>query len=519
MAHRSDSRGEPIYSSSYWDIPIQTEKKRQYLSEFQTKNLLNEQIDYLLKQENWIPTDWEKTTEYGSPFFNYGQKIRNQDPDAGYFDKYNPNKQSLQNIWRIHGYPEHGGIENTGLGDYAKEMDIPINRDILDSIYGEERREPNMQGNKAPNWDYIDALEQYRDSYGNLPQEDRNATQQILNSKEILASMDPAKQDEYIQDIVDRSNAYKIGIMNTGEVYQDIDKGSEEANIGGVNVGEKVTGTGGKYTDYSNIVLNPANVVKKYPTAPMGPDSEWEFFLPEEQNMKIGRLDDNWNQYRIIPHETGHHKARIDKWYAGKGAPNYRWDDPNPGAYLEGTKEQDDYSDFNRHPLFHTMDSLLHGGSNMSLSKTQYQNFQHNQERAMEQSLMRENKEHPDDFRNALAQSGHWGSGRSRIENTGRPMYQSASSRAIEPTLPPSTAPDRSPRRHHFNTGGITGLPGQWTPSMSESEEEEYNIRPLQLDPGIMSIEDLEDLFEEVGLDKSIIRKLINSGGLSQLLS
>jgi hypothetical protein len=53
---------------------------------------------------------------------------------------------------------------------------------------------------------------------------------------------------------------------------------------------------------------------------------------------------------------------------------------------------------------------------------------------------------------------------------------------------------------------------------MSESEEEEYNIRPLQLDPGIMSIEDLEDLFEEAGLDKSIIYKLINTGGLSQFV-
>ena len=77
----------------------------------------------------------------------------------------------------------------------------------------------------------------------------------------------------------------------------------------------------------------------------------------------------------------------------------------------------------------------------------------------------------------------------------------------------------RRPRHHSFNAGGIAGLPGQWTPSMSESEEEEYNIRPFQLDPGIMSIDDLEDLFEEAGLDKSIIRKLINSGGLSQLIS
>jgi len=72
---------------------------------------------------------------------------------------------------------------------------------------------------------------------------------------------------------------------------------------------------------------------------------------------------------------------------------------------------------------------------------------------------------------------------------------------------------------NNFNAGGIAGLPGQWTPSMSESEEEEYNIRPFQLDPGIMSIEDLEALFEEAGLDKSIIYKLINSGGLSQLIS
>ena len=69
-----------------------------------------------------------------------------------------------------------------------------------------------------------------------------------------------------------------------------------------------------------------------------------------------------------------------------------------------------------------------------------------------------------------------------------------------------------------FNTGGIAGLPGQWTPSMSESEEEEYNIRPLQLDPGIMSIEDLEDLFEEAGLDKRLIYNLINTGGLSQFV-
>ena len=75
--------------------------------------------------------------------------------------------------------------------------------------------------------------------------------------------------------------------------------------------------------------------------------------------------------------------------------------------------------------------------------------------------------------------------------------------------------PAGGPRRQ-FNEGGIAG---QWTPSIGESDEEIFDIQPFQLDPGIMSIEDLEDLFEEAGLDKSIIYKLINSGGLSQLLS
>ena len=78
----------------------------------------------------------------------------------------------------------------------------------------------------------------------------------------------------------------------------------------------------------------------------------------------------------------------------------------------------------------------------------------------------------------------------------------------------------KSPPKPHFNTGGISGLPGgQWSSSTITGDEEIYDIKPLQMDPGIMSIEDLEDLFEEVGLDKSIIYKLINTGGLSQLLS
>jgi hypothetical protein len=75
------------------------------------------------------------------------------------------------------------------------------------------------------------------------------------------------------------------------------------------------------------------------------------------------------------------------------------------------------------------------------------------------------------------------------------------------------------PPSHHFDEGGIVGLPGQWSPSTIIGDEETFDIGPLQLDPGIMSIDDLEDLFEEAGLDKRIIYQLINTGGLSQLVS
>ena len=71
----------------------------------------------------------------------------------------------------------------------------------------------------------------------------------------------------------------------------------------------------------------------------------------------------------------------------------------------------------------------------------------------------------------------------------------------------------------NFNEGGIAGLPGEWSPATIEGGEETFDLRSLGLDPGILSIEDLEDLFEQVGLDKSIIHKLINTGGLSQLVS
>ena len=75
------------------------------------------------------------------------------------------------------------------------------------------------------------------------------------------------------------------------------------------------------------------------------------------------------------------------------------------------------------------------------------------------------------------------------------------------------------PPGYNYNSGGIAGLPGgQWSPSTITGDEEIYDIKPLQMDPGIMSIEDLEDLFEEVGLDKRLIYNLINTGGLSQFV-
>jgi len=86
--------------------------------------------------------------------------------------------------------------------------------------------------------------------------------------------------------------------------------------------------------------------------------------------------------------------------------------------------------------------------------------------------------------------------------------------------LPTSSSFRDRPNPHQdFNEGGIAGLGGQWTPSIGESDEEIYDIKPLQMDPGIMSIEDLEDLFEEAGLDKRLIYQLINTGGLSQLVA
>ena len=85
--------------------------------------------------------------------------------------------------------------------------------------------------------------------------------------------------------------------------------------------------------------------------------------------------------------------------------------------------------------------------------------------------------------------------------------------------IPPQRGGGPSRAQQRLNDGGIASLGGQWSPSTIEGGEEIYDIKPLQMDPGIMSIDDLEDLFEEVGLDKRLIYNLINTGGLSQLVA
>ena len=50
--------------------------------------------------------------------------------------------------------------------------------------------------------------------------------------------------------------------------------------------------------------------------------------------------------------------------------------------------------------------------------------------------------------------------------------------------------------RQSLNSGGIAGLPGQWSPPTIEGDEETFDIKTLGLDTGIMSIDDLDELFD-----------------------
>jgi hypothetical protein len=64
-----------------------------------------------------------------------------------------------------------------------------------------------------------------------------------------------------------------------------------------------------------------------------------------------------------------------------------------------------------------------------------------------------------------------------------------------------------------YNKGGIASLqsggqPGPFSDSTTVTDEEIIDIQPLQMDPGIMGIGDLEDLFEEAKVKESIYDKL-----------
>ena len=453
---------------TYYDIPVQTEYEHQTLSDFQRNKMLDNSIDYLM--QNPVQQNYVKYQDYKDPGMNYGQKI--WDPEAR---EYRNNPQAMANIHRMHGEGDDYWLED------------------WDKLYGEERYVPASvpiphhdrpagYQDLQPNWAYINALENFKDYGGD------------------------------------------IRMMNTADAYKDIDRGSEGANVGGVNVGADPTGTGGYFSPGSkNITLNPANVVKKYPTAPMGPDSEWEFLGPNEVNVNTPYFDPLrvWNLGRILPHETGHLQEDTDEIMG--------WDEPNPGAYLEGNR-WGNYADHPRHPRMHGMDASQwdwrdDNWKNKSLSKTQFANLKADQARSMQESLNRpywgDDKTFEQDWERAG--QGFGGSGRSREGRSGMWQDPSTTNTLREQAIQNQYQQPSSP---HFDEGGIVGLPdggiaglpGQWSPATIEGGEETFDLRSLGLDPGILSIEDLEDLFEQVGLDKSIIHKLINTGGLSQLV-
>ena len=392
---------------TYYDNPVQTEYHRQTLSDFQRNKMLDDSIDYLM--QNPVQQNYVKYQDWKDPGDNYGQRIWDHKER-----EYRWNPQGAQNIWRM-----HGEGDDYWLNDW-------------DKLYGDERYAPASvpiphhdrpagYQDLQPNWAYINALENFKEYGGD------------------------------------------INMMSTADTYEDIDKWvkdpetgdyiqNPQANVGGVDVGEKLTGTGGFFNSGSrNITLNPANVVKKYPTAPMGPDSEWEFFGPNEVNVNTPYFDPLriWNLGRILPHETGHLQEYADKMWG--------WDEPNPGAYLEGTK-WGNYADYPRHPRMHMMDRSQwdwRDDRDMSLSKTQFANLKADQARSMNESV---NKMyfHEEDW--DRGDQGFWGSGRSRTDDRGRPMYQSEASRSVMPAS--SGLPDRTqgPGRHHFNTGGLVSL-------------------------------------------------------------
>ena len=458
---------------TYYDNPVQTEYNRQTLSDFQRNKMLDDSIDYLMK--NPVQQNYVKYQDWKDPGDDYGQRI--WDPKKG---RYRTNPQAMANIHRMHGETDDLWLEDWNKL-YGTERYVPA------SVPIPHHDRPAGYQDFQPNWDYIDSLENFKEWGGDI---------RMMNTADAYTDI-----DKWVKD------------PETGEYIRN-----PQANVGGVNVGEELTGTGGYFSSGSkNITLNPANVVKKYPTAPMGPDSEWEFLGPNEVNVNTPYFDPLkiWNLGRILPHETGHAQEDMDVIMG--------WDEPNPGAYLEGDR-WGSYTGSERHPRMHGMDASQwdwrsDDWKDRSLSKTQFANLQAAQKHGLEESLNRpywgDDKTFEQDW--DRAEQGFGGSGRSRTDDRGRPMWQDPSTTN---TLREQAIQDQyqQPSRHHFNEGGIAGLPGQWSPATIEGGEETFDLRSLGLDPGILSIEDLEDLFEQAGLDKKIIYELVNTGGLSQLV-
>ena len=425
-----------------YDIPVQTEYEHQTLSDFQRNKMLDDHIDYLM--QNPVQQNYAKYQDWKDPGMDYGQRI--WDPDAG---EYRSNPQGRANIWRMHGDPNQDDtgweyyVDDEGRTQgYEVDYGSGFNSD-WDKLYGTERYVPASvpiphhdrpagYQDFQPNWSYINALENFKEYGGDI---------RMMNTADAYRDIDRLATDtegNYIWD--PEKGEYKI---------------NPASNVGGVNVGETLSGSGGYYRPSTgNITLNPANVVKKYPTAPMGPDSEWEFLGPNEVNVNTPYFDPLkiWNLGRILPHETGHLQEDTDEIMG--------WDEPNPGAYLEGNRWGSYTSPY--HPRMHGMDASQWDWrsadwEDRSLSKTQFANLQAAQQKGLESSLNKiywgDDKTFEQDWERAG--QGFGGSGRSRIDDRrGRPMYQSQASKAIMPPPPP----DRQPGQHHFNTGGLASL-------------------------------------------------------------
>ena len=341
---------------TYYDNPLQTEYHRQTLSDFQRNKMLDDSIDYLMK--NPVQQNYVKYQDWKDPGYDYGQRI--WDPETR---EYGFNPQAMANIHRMHGEEDDLWLEDWNKL-YGSERRAPAMTPLMASAagYGEGEYEgltvPAVAyGNWQPNWDYINSLENFKEYGGDI---------RMMNTADAYKDI-----DKWIKD------------PETGDYIQN-----PEANVGGVNVGETLSGTGGYFrSSTGNITLNPANVVKKYPTAPMGPDSEWEFLGPNEVNVNTPYFDPLriWNLGRILPHETGHAQEDIDEILG--------WDEPNPGAYLEGNR-WGSYAGFPRHPRMHGMDASQwdwrHSNwKDRSLSKTQLANLKADQARSMHESVNR----------------------------------------------------------------------------------------------------------------------------------